>query len=98
VLHLLAKGKIVRGTIFDPFGRTSERRAERQLVHDYEALLVALCERLTPDRHDLALALARLPEKIRGYGPVKEAAIKRAREEWDVLLADFKAAPTRLIN
>ena len=70
---VLKKFKFLRGTPFDPFGYTEERRTERKLIADYEALLKTLIAELTPANHAAAVALASLPEKIRGFGPVKHA-------------------------
>ena len=58
---------------FDPFGRTAERRAERRLVADYEALLDEIAAGLSPANHAAAVELAALPLEIRGFGHVKEA-------------------------
>jgi indolepyruvate ferredoxin oxidoreductase len=82
VFGLLAKLKFLRGTPFDPFGYTAERRTERKLVADYEALLGTIVRELTPANHATAVALAALPEKIRGFGPVKmrHLAIVKAEE------------------
>ncbi len=86
--RILTKMKRLRGTWFDPFGKTKERRAERRLIKDYEA---DIKRALTAPNHQAALALAMLPDQIRGYGPVKleameDAAVKRAE-----LLATFDA-------
>lgn len=72
---LLARFKGLRGTAFDPFGRTQERRAERGLIRDYEADLYRLIVGLNADRLALAVELASLPEAIRGFGHVKAAAM-----------------------
>ena len=56
--RLLAKLKFLRGTAFDPFGRTQERRTESKLIEDYEAMLEEVLGKLTPDNHHLAVALA----------------------------------------
>jgi indolepyruvate ferredoxin oxidoreductase len=88
--RVLAKMKFLRGTALDPFGRTEERRTERQLIVDYEALLDELLSRLCPANHALAVDLARIPEHIRGYGPVKERHLHEARRQWDELLARFR--------
>jgi indolepyruvate ferredoxin oxidoreductase len=77
--RLLARVKGLRGTRFDMFGRSAERQRERQLIADYEALLDELKLRLRPDTYDVAVALAELPEQIRGFGPVKLASVERAR-------------------
>ena len=82
VLKVLARGKGLRGTAFDPFGRTEERRLERRLIADYEARIDELCVGLGAERLGVATAIANIPATIRGYGHVKLAslAIARARE------------------
>jgi len=82
MLKVLAKGKALRGTAFDPFGRTAERRLERSLIDAYEARIRDLIGTLTPERLAIAAAIANVPHGIRGYGHVKLAnlAIARARE------------------
>ena len=51
--------------------------------------MATLCDRLTRDNRDLAVRLAQLPEAIRGFGPIKDAAIAQTRDEWTRLLAAF---------
>jgi indolepyruvate ferredoxin oxidoreductase len=84
-LRQLARLKFLRGTPFDPFGYTAERRSERELIGWYErqtdAILAKLNARNLPD----LVAIARAPLEIRGYGPVKDAAIPRAKAEVDRL-------------
>ena len=75
---LLARLKGLRGSAFDPFGRTAERRAERALITAYEADVALILDALTPANHRLAVALADLPQEIRGFGPIKMAAIEKA--------------------
>lgn len=84
---LLARLKFLRGTAFDPFGRTEERRTERALIEDYFALIEKLCAGLSGDNHHLAVQLASVPEKIRGYGPVKARHLNEAKKEQAALLA-----------
>ena len=69
---LLAKFKGLRGTKLDVFGYTQERRTERQLITDYEAMLEEIVAKLSPENHITALGLAAIPAKIRGFGHVKE--------------------------
>jgi indolepyruvate ferredoxin oxidoreductase len=76
---LLARLRFLRGTALDPFGRTAERRTERRLIADYETLLDGLAAELTGDNLDLALELAAVPERIRGYGHVKERHVDEAK-------------------
>ncbi|MGD9508062.1 MAG: indolepyruvate ferredoxin oxidoreductase family protein [Geminicoccaceae bacterium] len=88
---LLARLKRLRGTWLDPFGRTAERRRERQLVLDYEALILELLSALTPDNHATAVELAAIPDRIRGFGPVKERFLHHAKAREAELLAAFRA-------
>ncbi|HEX9448129.1 MAG TPA: DUF6537 domain-containing protein, partial [Dongiaceae bacterium] len=94
VFALLARFKGLRGTALDPFGRTSERQLERQLIADYEALIATLIDGLTADNHRIAVRLADLPQQIRGFGHVKLAAIELARKQQGELLAGFQKQPT----
>jgi indolepyruvate ferredoxin oxidoreductase len=97
VFRALAKLKILRGTSFDPFGYTQERKTERKLIADYETLLAEVLPRLTPGNHHLATALAAIPEKIRGFGHVKARHLATAKAEEAALLEQFRAgAPTFL--
>jgi indolepyruvate ferredoxin oxidoreductase len=88
---LLAKLKGLRGTPFDVFGYTEERRTERRLIADYEAMLEEITGKLTVDNHATAVALAQIPEKIRGFGHVKERHLHAAKAEEAALLARFRS-------
>ncbi len=95
-LRVLARLKRLRGTRLDPFGYTAERRTERALIGEYEALLDELLARLEPGNHALAVELARLPDQIRGYGHVKERQLAGARARWAELLGRYRGdAPPR---
>jgi indolepyruvate ferredoxin oxidoreductase len=91
--RLLARLKGLRGTWFDPFGRTAERRLERSLIAQYEADVAMVLSGVTAVNHATALALARLPLDIRGFGPVKEANYEKAMLERVRLLKAFSASP-----
>ena len=86
-----AKLRRLRGTAFDIFGRTAERRAERRLIAEYEAVLDEIERALSPENHEAAVELARLPLEIRGFGHVKEANLERAKAREAELLARFRA-------
>lgn len=90
VFKLLAKCKGLRGTMFDIFGYTEERRKERQLISDYEALLQEICDDLSAHNYETAIELASLPEIIRGFGHVKEKNIVEAKKRWQQLLERFR--------
>jgi len=81
-LKVVAKGKALRGSVFDPFGHTAERRMERQLTDDYEARIRDLASGLAATNVELTLNIANVPQTMRGYGHVKIAnvALARARE------------------
>jgi indolepyruvate ferredoxin oxidoreductase len=91
----LAKLRFLRGTAFDPFGRTAERRAERRLIADYEATVDELLRGLRAESHATAVEIAALPEDIRGFGPVKAESIAAARAREAELLARFRAPTAR---
>ncbi len=90
--RLLAKMKGLRGTAFDIFGRSAERRMERQLVTDYEALINELLPRLAAHNHAIAVDLASIPEFIRGYGHVKHRHLEAAKVKEAGLVAMYRAA------
>jgi indolepyruvate ferredoxin oxidoreductase len=95
VFRILARLKGLRGTPFDIFGRTSERRMERQLIADYEATLGTLLAGLNRGNHAIAREIAALPETIRGFGHVKEQNLEQAKaREADLLDAYRRPAPT----
>ena len=86
VFRLLAGLKVLRGTMFDPFGRTAERKQERALIGAYERLIDEFLAGLTATNHALAVELAALPDQIRGYGHVKQVHLEKAgRREADLL-------------
>jgi indolepyruvate ferredoxin oxidoreductase len=91
VFGTLARFKKLRGTAFDPFGYTHERRVERQLVRDYEARLDEVLAALSPANHAVAVGLASIPQKIRGFGHVKARHLEAAKKEEADLLARFRA-------
>jgi indolepyruvate ferredoxin oxidoreductase len=95
---LLAKLKFLRGTPFDPFGYSSERKTERQLIGDYEAMLDEVLERLDPENHPIAVGLAAIPEKIRGFGHVKMRHLKAAKADEAALLETFRAGTPPLLK
>jgi indolepyruvate ferredoxin oxidoreductase len=92
VFKILAKLKGLRGTAFDFFGRTDERRTERALIGEYRTAIQQLSGSLTADNHALAVEIARIPEQIKGFGHVKERNLLAARDRWQTLMRDWPAA------
>ena len=95
--RVLAKLRFLRGSFFDVFGYTAERKMERQMIPDYEATLRHLIGKLDADNYDLAVEIAEVPDSIRGYGHIKEEAVEAAREHESQLrrLFDDPAARAR---
>ncbi len=91
MFRMLAKLKFLRGTPFDPFGYSAERKNERELIADYVTTIEALLRDLTPNNHATAIDIAALPEQIRGYGHVKESNISLAKARQRELLAEFRS-------
>jgi len=85
-LAVLASLKVLRGTAFDPFGRTAERRAERELIAEYERIIRGLLGGLGQGDFTRAVEIATAPQEIRGFGPVKAAAIEAYRRRLEALL------------
>ncbi len=99
---VLAALRGVRGTWFDLFGHTAERRMERQLANDYEALILGVLPHLSPAASAQIAQIAAVPESIRGYGHVKARSIEAARVRWHDLLerleADTVPAPSSPVS
>jgi indolepyruvate ferredoxin oxidoreductase len=87
---LLAKFKGVRGGAFDVFGYSEERKMERALIIEYREMVEGLLAGLNADNLATAVDLANLPEQVRGFGHVKEAAVAKFRAEKARLLAAHK--------
>jgi len=87
---LLAKLKALRGTAFDIFGHSEERKTERRLIGDYEATMASVIAALDAGNHALAVQIAALPEQIRGFGHVKEKNLAKVKEREANLLAAFR--------
>ncbi|MGO7176957.1 indolepyruvate ferredoxin oxidoreductase family protein [Rhizobium ruizarguesonis] len=89
---VLERLKFLRGTRLDPFGRTAERRLERQLIGDYVTLVIELSQSLDAGNPSVATELAGLPDMIRGFGHVKLASIQRFEKRKNDLLAKWRAS------
>jgi len=94
LFKMLSVLKGLRGTPFDPFGYTEERRTERALIREYEETVERVLARLTPQNHAAAVLIAAIPDEIRGYGHIKARTLGPARKKRDELLARYEAGPT----
>ena len=98
LFRLLAKLKFLRGTALDPFGYSNERRTERALVREYETMLEEVLARLNGENHHIAVGLAAIPEKIRGFGHVKMRHLKAAKADEVALLDQLRAGVAPLLK
>ena len=86
-LRALAWGRKLRGTWLDPLRYTAEHQEARQVLTDYIQAIEQVLPRLTPSNLELACQIAELPEKIKGYGPVRQPHVVAARQQWQTWLA-----------
>ncbi|HEY0820929.1 MAG TPA: DUF6537 domain-containing protein, partial [Rhizobacter sp.] len=96
--RLLAKLKGLRGTALDPFGRTEERKTERALIGEYRASLDEVLQTLNAANLPQAIAIARVPEEIRGYGHVKARHLAGARAKWQALMDAWRREPAPAVR
>jgi indolepyruvate ferredoxin oxidoreductase len=94
VFRVLAKFRFLRGTSLDIFGYSTDRKLERELIADYEKDVAKVLDLLSQATHDTAVELLSLPDRIRGYGPVKEKAVKDAKARHEQLTSDLVNPPS----
>ena len=94
-LKVLARLKGLRGTWFDPFGHTAERRMERALIGEYRQTIDQLLVGLNRDNISQAATIAALAETIRGFGHVKAASVEKYRTELGRLMQSYMAPAPR---
>jgi indolepyruvate ferredoxin oxidoreductase len=92
IFRVLAALKGLRGTSFDVFSYTAERRMERALIAEYEADVEKLLAKLSTSNHSLAVQIASIPEEIRGFGHIKTRNVATARKKRTELLGKFETA------
>jgi indolepyruvate ferredoxin oxidoreductase len=95
VFLLLARARFLRGTVFDVFGYTAERRQERQLIENFRELITEqVLPSLTPRNHREAVKIAELPQSIRGFGHIKERSRRLAMTRQAELLERYSRCDT----
>ncbi len=92
LFQMLARMKFLRGTAFDAFGYTAERKMERSLISTYETTIDRLIENLSPDNHAMAIEIASLPDKIRGYGHIKEKNVEDTLANLEVMMERYQSS------
>src|SRR5206468_1936054 len=93
VFRLLASMRVLRGTALDIFGHSPDRRLERDLIAGYEKDVAHVLTLLSPLTLDTAIEILSLPERIRGFGPVKEKSVQDAKARYAQLAADLVNPP-----
>ena len=93
VFRLLAGMRVLRGTVLDIFAYSADRRLERDLIAGYEKDVAHILSVLSPLTLPIAIELLSLPDRIRGYGPVKEKAVQDAKARYAQLAADLANPP-----
>jgi indolepyruvate ferredoxin oxidoreductase len=91
--RLLARMRALRGTAFDIFGYSADRKLERDLIAGYEKDVAQILSVLSPPTLDTAVEILSLPDRIRGYGPVKAKAVQEAKARYAQLAADLASPP-----
>jgi len=93
---MLRSMRRLRGSALDVFGYAEVRRVERRLIGEYREMLDAVLAKLGPDTHDLVVAIAELPDQVRGYEEIKLESVKRFRDQAGALLAQLDQSTTQL--
>jgi indolepyruvate ferredoxin oxidoreductase len=93
LFKILASLRGLRGTAFDIFGHSADRRLERDLIAGYEKDVATVLGVLSPLTLDTAIELLSLPDRIRGYGPVKEKSVADAKARYAQLAKDLVNPP-----
>jgi len=98
VMNILAKAKFLRGTKFDLFAYSADRKLDRQLIAGYETLLQQLLEKTTINNYSVAIELANLPDGIRGYGPIRQRYSSQVLIQQSLLLKKFNDSMNQPIS
>ena len=88
----MAPLRFLRGTEWDPFGRSEEYWTERRLIGEYGAVMAEALSRLSPATHATPVALAKLPKHIRGYGHAQDKNLAEAKHAEARLVAELQDA------
>ncbi|ONF42690.1 pyruvate ferredoxin oxidoreductase [Marinobacter lutaoensis] len=98
VFKVLARMRGLRGSVFDPFRYSADRRLDRALLADYQQLVERIARELNAGNYDTFLQLAELPSEVRGFGPVREQAAEAIQAKRQQLLKDLESGRPTLIR
>jgi indolepyruvate ferredoxin oxidoreductase len=93
LFRVLAAMRGLRGTVFDIFSYSADRRLERDLIAGYEKDVAYILSVLSPVNLLTAIEILSLPDRIRGFGPVKEKSVQDAKARYAQLAADLANPP-----
>ena len=94
---ILSKLKGLRGTAFDIFGYTKERKTERALIPEYFETIESIVKNITPKNRNLAVEIARLPDIVRGYGYIKDNNLNKYYEKRIRLLEKWEKVKVNIL-
>jgi len=97
VFKILSRLRFLRGSAWDPFGRTRERRLERRLIREYEDDIRSIADQLNERNYAAAIAIAGLPEMVKGFGHIKMANIEKFHEARKDLFVQFRESELSLV-
>ena len=95
LLRITAKFKFLRGTLFDPFRWSNDRKIERDLIVRYESIVSEVVSKLNSDNHRIAREVVSFPESIRGFGHVKHKSCEETLNRLDELMKSFRDESSR---
>jgi indolepyruvate ferredoxin oxidoreductase len=93
LMRLLQRMRWLRQTRWDPFAHSADRRLERNLIADYEAVLDIVLARLDEENFELAIEILSISDRIRGFGPIKQASAEQVQRERQRLLDRYTGKP-----
>jgi len=96
--NILKHFKFLRGTSFDIFGLSKHRKIERDLIYEYEQMILNILDKTTKDNYDIALKIASYPEEIKGYDVVKDKNIEKAKILKDKYMNEFNGNTINIVN
>lgn len=92
VLRGIAWARRWRGTWMDPLRSTAEHVEAKLVLRTYVGALTQLLPKLNAQNHALACQIAELPERIKGYGLIRQPHTQAALLQWEQWLAQGFAA------
>ena len=90
IFYLLIFFKPLRNSIIDIFSFSKERKMEKELLNSYENDLDFIFDNFNKQNKELLIDIARLPNKVLGFGPVKIKSINNHYIQREILYNKFR--------